>query len=75
MSRWWFAVAVLGLAAFLSGLGLAAWRGQTRSGGWQAGAWRWLVLAAAGWVLFALGLRWCGTERIGIEYPPVVGGP
>ena len=74
MSLFWFAVATAGLAAFTVGLVLAAWRGHRADGRWRPGGWRFVVLAVLGWTLFALGLRLTGTERIGIEYPPAVGG-
>jgi len=62
-------VALVGLAAFLGGLFLAAWRGHDADGQRLAGLVRWRWLAAAGLALLLLGAWWAGVEPTGLSYP------
>jgi hypothetical protein len=65
----WVWAGLLGLLGFVAGLAAAAWQGQDSDGRWRPGAWRWLVLAAAGFGLLVTGLRLAGAEQWGFSYP------
>ncbi|MBI2302763.1 MAG: hypothetical protein HYU66_27980 [Armatimonadetes bacterium] len=70
MSPFGLGVTGLGLAAFLAGLLLAAWRGQDPDGRWRTSAWRYGGLAAIGLALLLVGLWLAGAPATGQHYPP-----
>lgn len=69
MRTFWVLVALAGLAAFLSGLFLAAWRGTDRAGQPTSERARWRWLAVAGLALLLLGAWWAGVPQTGLSYP------
>lgn len=62
-------LAVAGLAAFLSGLFLAAWRGHDAEGRRLPTLPRWRWLACGGLALLLLGAWWAGVPPTDLSYP------
>lgn len=69
MNTYWVVAGLLGLSVFLGALLRAAWAAQDHAGHWRPGGWRWLALAAAGFLLLAGSLRLAGVPDSAVRYP------
>jgi hypothetical protein len=52
----WLPLMEAGFVFFLVALYALVWRGGTRDGGFGRGAWKWILLAAAAFAVWALAL-------------------